>query len=696
MSIILNSPAWLIFVCIVAALLPVYFLYGKSLFVKENRAQTILLACLRFVAFFFLAFLLLEPLIRTTQTKVEKPIVVVMADNSLSVISTKDSVNTKKDYPSKLNSLVSELNEKYETSTFNFGDAVVDGIDSMKFDKKLTDVSHAVNEIYTRFYNRNLGAVVLLSDGIYNKGVNPLSTIKKFRNVSFYTVGLGDTVITKDLILTDILYNKTAFLGNDFPIEVMVQAKKMQGVRAQLILKVNGAEVNRREIFVQTNNQTIRTSFLIPAKKEGQQKITAEIIPVKDEFSEKNNALSVYVNVVKNKQRVLILAAAPHPDVAAMKYALESSQNYQVVSNVYQTGVNYSFNTYNLIVLHGLPTGPADEDLVTKIRAAGVPILFVVGSQTGLVSFSKQVGMLTLPSMSKNPSNAQALVNQNFTSFTLSERTRQTIAKFPPVASPFGEYKMSPGANVLFYQRIGNITTSNPLIVFNKDNTTNKTGIICGEGIWQWKMHDFELNQNNEAFNEVIQKCVQYLSVVENKTNFRVNHKNEFTENEPVVFDCELFNENYEPINDPDVEMEIINAEKKVIKSTFSPIGNTYRLNAGMLPPGEYSYNASTTYGKKNFAKSGKFIVTAVNNELLRTEADHKLLYQMAKNSGGKFYTLSTMQNILQDFEKNENVTSRMHEETTLDDLINKKWLLLIPILLLAIEWFIRKRSGDY
>jgi von Willebrand factor type A domain len=673
-----------------------YLLYGKSFREKENRNLNIFLASLRFVAFFMLAFLLLEPLIRTTETRVEKPIVVVLADNSLSVVSIKDSVDVKKNFPGKLNSLTGSLEEKFETASFNFGDKVDEGIDSMRFDKKLTDISNAIDEVYTRFYNRNLGAVVLLSDGIYNKGINPLTTIKKFKNVSFYTVGLGDTVVTKDLILADILYNKTAFLGNDYPIEVLVQAKKMQGSRAQLILKENGVEINRREIFVQTNNQTIRTSFLVAAKKEGPRKITAEIIPIADEFSVKNNALSVYVNVVKNKQKVLILAPSPHPDIAAIKYALESSQNYTVTSDLYQAGANYSFNTYNLIILHSLPTGPGDEELVTKIRKAGVPILFVVGNQTGLVSFSKQVGMLSIPGLSKNPSNAQAMVNQNFTSFTLSDRTRQTITKFPPVAAPFGEYKMSPGANVLFYQRIGSISTNNPLIVFNKDNTTNKTGVICGEGIWMWKMHDFELNQNNEAFNEIIQKCVQYLSVAENKTNFRVNHKNEFTENEPVVFDCELFNENYEPINDPDVEMQIINSDKKVTKSTFSPIGNTYRLNAGMLPPGEYMYNASTTYGKKNYAKSGRFIVTAVNSELLRTEADHRLLYQMATTSGGKFYTLKNMEKLFSDLEKNENVTARMHEETTLDDLINKKWLIIIPILLLAIEWFLRKRAGGY
>lgn len=651
---------------------------------------------MRFIAFFFLFFLLLQPLIKTSFTREEKPIVVVLADNSLSVVSVKDSAAIKKELPTKINSLVDEMKSKFETSAFRFGSEFKDGTDTLFFNEKLTDLSGALEEVYNRFYNRNLGAVVLFSDGIYNKGINPLGTIKKFRNVSFYTVGLGDTMVTRDMVMADILYNKTAYLGNDYPVELVVQARKMQGSKAVLVVKDNGREVSRREIPVQTNNQTIRTSFLLQAAVEGQHKISAEVVPVEGEFSVKNNALSVYVSVVKNKQKVLVLAANPHPDVAAIKYALEASQNYNVTSAVYQQGASYTFNQYNLVILHAIPTIPADEEVVDKIRKAGVPVLFVMAPNTNRTSLSKMAGMISVVGASGNSTNAYPLYNTNFTNFGISDKTRQVIPKFPPLSAPFGEYRVSPGANVLFYQKIGTVTSPNPLVLFNKEGAAGKTGIICGEGIWMWKMRDFELNQNNEAFNEIVQKMVQYLSISENKSNFRVLHKNEFPENEPVVFDAELFNDNYEPINDPDVQMEITNEEGKKFKSTFSKTGKTYRLNAGMLPPGEYAYMASSTYGKKQYNKGGRFLVTAVNTELLRTEADHRLLYQLANTTGGKFYTLKDVNNLGKDLEKNENVSSVTYEEKNMDDLINIRWLIIVPVLLLAIEWFLRKRAGGY
>lgn len=612
------------------------------------------------------------------------------------MVAVKDSANVRKVIPEKIKNLNSSLTEKFESSAYRFGNELKNGTDTLFFNDKITDISKALDEIYTRYYNRNLGAVVLISDGIYNKGVNPLSVVSKFKNVSFYTVGCGDTVVNKDLILADVLYNKTAFLGNDFPVETIIQAKKMQGTKGILVLKENDREISRREFLVQNNNQSLRISFLVNAKTEGQRKITAEIIPAEGEFTTKNNAFTVYVNVIKNRQKILILAKAPHPDIAAIKYALEASENYSVNSQVYEIGKNYNFAQQNLVILHCLPSGNGDDELIAKLKKENTPVLYIVGDGTGLVAFGKAAGVLNISGSSRNPNNALPLLNNEFTSFTISDKTRQALGKFPPILSPYGDYKLSPGANVFMIQKIGNVKTAYPLIVFNRDNNSQKTGVICGENIWQWKLRDFEVNENNEAFNEIIQKSVQYLSSVENKSNFKVLHKNEFTESESITFDAELFNENNEPINEPDVQMVISDKDKNKFTYTFSRPGNTYHLNAGSLPPGEYTYSATTTYGKRNYEKSGRFIVTVVNNEIIRTEADHRLLYQMAKNSGGNFYTINQTDQLLKDIEKNENVTSVSYSETTMDDLINKKWLIIIPVLLLGLEWFLRKRFGSY
>lgn len=695
MNIIIENK-WLVLVCLLAALVPAFFLYFRSSIQKENKQLFYLLFVLRFLSFFFLLFLLLEPFIKTTSTREEKPIVVVLSDDSYSIKSSKDSTRIVKEIKSLTAELSSALGSEYETHGYRFGDALYEGNDSLSFKNKITDIDQAVREISNRYYNRNLGAVVLISDGIYNKGKNPLQRLQQLKNVSFYTVGLGDTLIQKDAILADVLCNKTAYLGNDYPVEVVINAKKLNGKRSALTITDNGMEVGKREISFQTSNQVLRFSFLLSAKTEGLHKITASITEVEGEFTTKNNTMTVYVSVIKNRQQILVLAHAPHPDVAAVKYALESAQNYKVTSLVHQQGANYKFRDYNLVILHQLPTAISDEEVLRQLKTSGVPVLYIMGNATNTTLLTKNTGTVAINSPGKSVNMALPSFNANFLSFTLSDKTKSTLNKFPPLQSPFGEYKLAGGANVLFYQKIGTVVAQNPLWFFNKENINAKSGIVCGEGIWSWKMKDYDLNGNNEAFNEIIQKTVQFLSIAENKSYFRVSHKNEFTENEPVLIDAELFNENYEPINDPEVTMLMVNQEKKEFKSVFSKSGKTYRLNAGLLPPGEYSYEAKTMFNQKSFAKSGKFQIIAVNNELLRTEADHRLLYQMAQKSGGQFYTLNNAKDMLEAMKKNANLTTVSYTEKSLDDIINIKWLLAIPVLLLAIEWFLRKRYGGY
>ncbi len=651
---------------------------------------------LRFLAFFMLFFLLLEPLIKTETIREEKPIVVIVADNSLSIKTNKDSVELLKKIPLVINSLKEKVSEKFETYDYRFGEKLNEGTDTLLLNEKITDISSAFDEISSRYYNRNLGAVILLSDGIYNKGKNPLTKSREFKNVSFYTIGLGDTLVNSDVLVADMLYNKTAYLGNDYPVEVIVNAKKLSGKRTEIILRDNGVEVGRREMSIQTPNQVLRFSFLINAKVEGQRKISAEIKSVEGEFTDKNNTMTVYVNVVKNRQKILILAYAPHADVNAMKYALESSQNYKVTSKVYTQGADYNLADYNLVIMHQLPTSVNDEEIIRKVKNAGVPVLYLIGANSNLTLLTKNAGVLAITTAGKTSNNCQPILNQSFTGFNLSDKTKALLGKLPPLQCPFGTYNLAPGANVLMFQKIGAVKSENPLILFNKESGYNKTGIICGEGIWTWKMKDFDVNENNEAFNEIIQKCVQYLSVVENRSYFKVNHKNEYGENEPVLIDAELFNENYEPVNEPDVTIDIFNTDKKRFDRTFSRVGKAYRLNAGMLPSGEYTYIAKTSYGKRNLEKTGKFIVTTVNNELLRTEADHRLLFTMAKESGGKFYAFENTSSLPDDLMKNENMSTTSYLEKRLDDLINFRWLIILPIFLLALEWFLRKRAGSY
>ena len=149
-------------------------------------------------------------------------------------------------------------------------------------------------------------------------------------------------------------------------------------------------------------------------------------------------------------------------------------------------------------------------------------------------------------------------VAKDFSLFTLSDKTTQTIAKLPPFSCFFGDYITNPASKTLLYQRVNSLETNYPLWMFNESGDV-KFGIVCGEGLWRWRLYDYMLNKNQEATNELIDKTIQYLSVKADKRPFRVNlQKNIFSDNEAITFDAQLYNANYELINSPEVDMKVI------------------------------------------------------------------------------------------------------------------------------------------
>jgi hypothetical protein len=214
------------------------------------------------------------------------------------------------------------------------------------------------------------------------------------------------------------------------------------------------------------------------------------------------------------------------------------------------------------------------------------------------------------------------VLEENFPLFTISDELRRAVKDFPAVVCPFGSFQHDNNSNVLFYQRIGIVDTKNPMMMFNTVGE-NKVALFMGEGIWKWRFQDFAANGNHNLFNEFVSKTVQYLSVKVDKSFFRITGKNNFFENEPVEMEAEVYNQSYELINEPEVNIVITNAENKKYPFVFSKTTNAYRLNAGMFAVGEYKYEAKVKVGEKLYTQNGEFSVSPLQVEFTNTTADH-------------------------------------------------------------------------
>ena len=78
----------------------------------------------------------------------------------------------------------------------------------------------------------------------------------------------------------------------------------------------------------------------------------------------------------------------------------------------------------------------------------------------------------------------------------------------------------------------------------------------------------------------------------------------------------------------------------------------------------------------------------------MQTTANHQLLYNLAAQSGGKMVMPNQISSLKDIIPKNEKVKTISYEENSYENIINLKWIFVILILLLSLEWFLRKRNG--
>ncbi len=691
-----GTKYWVIFILAItiAAAGIALLLYFKNRDNKElTKTQIGILAALRFLSVFTIAFLLLSPFIRNLKKITKNPIIITAWDNSSSMISTHDSIKTTNEIKQVRAALSGNLESSYSIIEYSFGENT-DVIKSLNFSEKKSDYSEVISSIANNHFNENIGAVIIAGDGIYNQGKNPVNLLNEI-NFPIYTIGFGDTTKIIDSRIQEIQVNRTSFSGNRFPVEIDVHFSKLKGKPLKLSVLQNGNELTSVIITPPNENYFYSTEFILEAGKPGLKHFTTIIEPVENERNTKNNSSGFVINVLENKQKILILSDGAHPDIGAIKNTLDLQKTYEVsvfTEEPYPTNIS----DYNLLILNQLPTsGKSFAKIIKSSETNRLPILFIVGNKTFLPQLNTLSQGATISPLAGSGEEAQATINPTYATFKLSDDFKELLPKFPPLQVAFADYELEPEFTPLFYQKILNIETAKPLIATGYKNG-RKTGFIFGEGIWRWRLYDFYINQNQAQFNELVNQLVQYLALRENEDNFILEFEPVYAEIEDVIFNAELYNDAFERVTSEEINIEIKNTNDDKFDFTFDVQGEKYYLNAGHLPTGDYTFSASVTIGKETFNETGSFTVVAVNFEDVVTRANHNMLYQLAKQSGGQFYLPNEINKLVSELKSSNQIKTTSYFQEMVHEILNLRWLFFVMLLLLSVEWFLRKFWGIY
>lgn len=685
-----TVSGWWTIACLILAILYSIILYRRPTNLVKTWRN--ILFATRAIAVFILSFLLLSPLVKKVDQHLQKPLILVLQDNSSSIKQFSAKNFQTKPFLERLHQLSKNLGEDYEVQEFHFDKSLTNGL-SDSLNGKQTNISNAFQALNNRFGNQNIGAVILVSDGLYNRGSSPVNLASTLKT-NIYTIALGDTTPKKDVLIDHVDYNKTAFLGNDFVADVFVAATQIKGNDLKLRVTEDGKPVLSQQIPVLTNEFKKSVPIKINADKKGIRKYEISLQPVADEISTTNNTVTIYVEVIDNRKKILLLYDAPHPDIAALRQALESNQNYEVKTSLWSDFELNKLNSYNLLVLEQLPNNRVYlQPLMAQADQLKISLWYLLGAQSNISQFNSLQKQINISSSNQTMQEVFAAPDATFSTFILSDSARTKINNFPPLLAPFGNYSNT-AASVLLKQKIGNVPTSYPLLAFGENNG-QRTAILTGEGFWRWRLNEFQQFGNHHAFDELVSQTVQYLLVSSNHKRFNVSiAKPVFDEDENIILQAELYDKAFELINQPDVSIGIKNKKGKTYSFQFSRTNKSYQLDAGILPPGEYVYEAQTKLGNENFKANGNLSVKPMSAEMARSAADHQLLYALAKENGGEMISPENLDRLQDLIRKNENIKTIAYQDTNYKELIDEKWVFILIVFLLSLEWFLRRRNG--
>jgi hypothetical protein len=219
---------------------------------------------------------------------------------------------------------------------------------------------------------------------------------------------------------------------------------------------------------------------------------------------------------------------------------------------------------------------------------------------------------------------------------------------------------------------------------------------MLGEGIWRWRLNEFDRTENTTYFDEVFGKLVQFLSTTDDKRKFRSYPvRQEFSDTEPVVFESQVYNDIFEPVygNTVDIDLTHETGQRSNYTYVISP-GNT-RYQIGGLKEGVYRYRSSTIVNGKTESALGEFAVVERQVELQNLTADFDLLRRLSTNTGGRFVPSSKLEALRAELRQKE-ATSVIHTEETYASMINLKWVFWLLLAIVTMEWGLRKFYGSY
>lgn len=668
-----------ILLLLISVLIAVAVSFYQYFYKAKSRSKvTMLLAFLRFLSIFGLLLLLINPIITRKTIEVIKTPLPIILDNSASISELNANKQAKEVFEKLKNN--SQLNQKFDVQTYQF-DGQFSTADSINFKGKQTRIDHVATELKSIYKHQNHPSV-LITDGNQTSGEEYAYSFDKEKKV--YPVVVGDTTTFLDLKITRLNVNKYAFHKNKFPVEVFLNYAGTKSINATFKIAQGNSVLNEQTVAFSPSQKSATLNVLLPAEKVGLQIFKASITSKEQEKNSYNNVKNFAVEVMEQKTEVAFISTIPHPDLGALKRSIESNAQRKVT--IVKPNEIKALNDYNVLILYQPNT--AFKSVIEQNKNAKINTWIITGNATDF-NFLNQYQDRFDFKMSTQKEDFLAQFNSQFNLFALENIG---FEQFPPLENAYGKITPKGTINVLLSASIRGISAEQPLFAF-EENQGNRNAFLFGENIWKWRAKSYLDTKSFEEFDQFIDKTIQFLTTNTTKKALVVNHERFYNSGDEIEIEAQYFNKNYELDQQARLTIQVINQKTKAIKKyDLTRSSNAFKVDLAGIDAGNYSFTVKEL--NSNASYSSTFEVLDFDIEKQFVNPNWKGLNQLAQVTNGKAYLTNQVDALIKQLQEDATYKDIQKEAIKKSPLIDWVWILILILVALTTEWFVRKYNG--
>jgi len=723
---------WLVIATIV---LSVSVLYWNFKWMERRKG---LFLFLRLSIYLLLIFLLLEP-VRTVEEKPsEEPSVALLIDNSTSM-GVKDPISRFSMVKEFLKgSLVRKLKEKYNLLLFTFGSTfkptMVEDILQSIPQAESTDIGQALDGLDEELRGQRLAGILLVTDGAHNVGGDPRLVAKRI-TAPIFSIGVGDPRKFKDLQISEVQVSDFVFKNTPSDIGVKIRSYGFEGKEITVILKEESEILQTKKVRMPEDGKETFLSLNFTPRSIGSFNYTVSIPSYNGEISFANNRKDFILQVLRDKIRILYICGQPSWEYKFLRMALNSDPGIELVSFVIlRNPENVSlvsesqlslipfpvteifgkemFN-FDLLIFEnftytrfGIPKEYLDN-IRKFVTEKGGSFLMIGGDN----SFARG-GYKGTPVEEILPVEMEDvredIIDGKFKMLTkeathpilnLSDdpgENNQIWAEMPELDGCNRLLKPKAEAIVLGVHPLIKNAYGNLVILAAWEKGKGRVMSMASNTTWRWSFQARGRGSIGSHYERFWHQAVHWLVKSPQLKLVRLStDKKTYAKGEEILLTTRVFNRYYRPSEDARVYIELVDPSgKRIDLGTALPKKGPgeYRTNYLAEVEGNYTFTATAWEGSRVLGRdSASCKVTIPSLELENAQLNEPLLRELSDLTGGRYFHINTIESekiILPEVRETTPVVKRVVA------VWNNPYIFLFILILLSIEWYIRRRSG--